>query len=209
MDEPLRFISFEGPEGSGKSTQAARLAARLRERGADVTLTREPGGTELGRQIRTWLLHRDQAMGREAEFLLYSADRAEHLRMVVRPALERGGFVISDRFVDSSYAYQGYGRGLDLDWLRAVSAGILGDVRPGLTFLLDLPPEEGLARLAGRDRLEGESLEFHRRVRAGYRELAARDPERWIVLDALRPPEALQSVVLEEVTRRWPSLSGS
>ena len=209
MGEPLRFISFEGPEGSGKSTQAARLAARLRERGADVTLTREPGGTELGRQIRTWLLHRDQAMGREAEFLLYSADRAEHLRTVVRPALGRGGFVISDRFVDSSYAYQGYGRGLDLDWLRAVSAGILGDVRPGLTFLLDLPPEEGLARLAGRDRLEGESLEFHRRVRAGYRELAARDPERWVVLDALRPPEALQSVVLKEVTRRWPSLSGS
>ncbi len=205
MNKPLRFVTFEGPEGSGKSTQAARLAARLRERGADVTLTREPGGTELGRRIRAWLLHRDEPMGHEAEFLLYSADRAEHLRTVVRPALERGGFVISDRFVDSSYAYQGYGRGLDLDWLRAVSAGILGDVRPALTFLLDLPPEEGLARLAGRDRLEGESLAFHRRVRAGYLELARREPDRWVVLDALSDSETLERRIFEEVSRRWPA----
>ena len=209
MGEPLRFISFEGPEGSGKSTQAGRLAAWLRARGASVTLTREPGGTLLGQEIRSWLLHREEPMGEEAEFLLYSADRAEHLRTIVRPALAEGAFVISDRFVDSSYAYQGYGRGLDLDWLRAVSAGILRGVRPSLTFLLDLPPERGLARLAGRDRLEGESLEFHRRVREGYRSLARSEPERFVVLDAELPADELENRITREVITRWPSLSGS
>jgi len=208
MDEPLRFISFEGPEGSGKSTQAARLAAWLRQQGAQATLTHEPGGTELGREVRRWLLHQGATMSAEAEFLLYSADRAEHVRTVIEPALAAGAFVISDRFVDSSYAYQGYGRGLDLAWLRAVSAGILRGVRPGLTFLLDLPPERGLARLAERDRLEGESLAFHRRVRAGYRALARGEPERFVILDAELPQEELEARIVQEVRNRWPGLNG-
>lgn len=208
MAEPLRFISFEGPEGSGKSTQAGRLASWMRGQGATVTLTHEPGGTELGREVRRWLLHQGVGMSPEAEFLLYSADRAEHVRTVLEPALAAGGFVVSDRFVDSSYAYQGYGRGLDLDWLRAVSEGILR-VRPSLTFLLDLPPEEGLARLSGRDRLEGESLAFHRRVREGYLALAAAEPQRFVVLDARRPPGELEARIRKEVSDRWPDLSGS
>ncbi len=208
MAEPLRFVSFEGPEGSGKSTQAGRLAAWMRGQGATVTLTHEPGGTELGREVRRWLLHHDASMSAEAEFLLYSADRAEHVRTVLEPALAAGGFVVSDRFVDSSYAYQGYGRGLDLDWLRAVSEGILR-VRPSLTFLLDLPPEEGLARLRGRDRLEGESLAFHRRVREGYLALAAAEPQRFVVLDARRPAGELEACIRKEVSDRWTDLSGS
>ncbi|WP_456446543.1 dTMP kinase [Oceanithermus sp.] len=208
MDEPLRFISFEGPEGSGKSTQAARLAARLRARGVAAVLTHEPGGTDLGREVRRWLLHQGVAMSPEAEFLLYSADRAEHVRTVLEPALAAGSFVICDRFVDSSYAYQGYGRGLDLAWLRAVSEGILHGVRPSLTFLLDLPPERGLARLAGRDRLEGESLAFHRRVREGYRSLAQSEPARFVVLDAELPADELEARIDREVISRWPSLSG-
>lgn len=208
MDEPLRFISFEGPEGAGKSTQAARLATWLRQQGVQVTLTHEPGGTDLGREVRRWLLHRGAAMSAEAEFLLYSADRAEHVRTVIAPVLATGAFVISDRFVDSSYAYQGYGRGLDLSWLRSVSEGILGDVRPSLTFLLDLPPERGLARRDDHDRLEAESLTFHRRVREGYRALAAREPERFVILDAELSVEALEARITQEVKNRWPSLSG-
>ncbi len=203
MNAPLRFVTFEGPEGAGKTTQAARLAEWLRTRGLEAVLTREPGGTELGREVRRWLLHRPEGMSAEAEFLLYSADRAEHLRRVVRPGLERGAFVISDRFVDSSYAYQGYGRGLDLDWLRAVSRGIVGETRPALTVLLDLPPEEGLARLSGRDRLEGEPAAFHARVRQGYLELARAEPERFLVLDAREDPESLAARIREEVNRRW------
>ncbi len=203
MGEPLRFITFEGPEGAGKTTQAVRLAEWLRARGLEAVLTREPGGTELGREVRHWLLHRPEGMSAQAEFLLYSADRAEHLRRVVRPGLERGAFVISDRFVDSSYAYQGYGRGLDLDWLRAVSRGIVGETRPALTVLLDLPPEEGLARLRGRDRLEGEPAAFHAQVRQGYLELARAEPERFLVLDAREDPESLAARIREEVSRRW------
>ncbi len=207
MGEPLRFISFEGPEGSGKSTQAGRLSVWLRGLGATVTLTHEPGGTALGEEIRRWLLHCDADMGPEAEFLLYSADRAEHVRTVLEPALAGGNFVICDRFVDSSYAYQGYGRGLDLSWLRAVSKKILR-VQPSLTFLLDLPPEQGLKRLADRDRLEGESLEFHRRVRKGYLDLASTEPGRYVVLNATLPEHELARRIQEEVSKRWPGLSG-
>ncbi len=203
MSEPLRFITFEGPEGSGKSTQARRLAEWLESRGATVRLTYEPGDSELGRELRRWLLHRQKPMSAAAEFLLYSADRAEHVKNVIAPALAAGGFVISDRFVDSSYAYQGYGRGLELDWLRRVSAGVIGGHTPALTILLDLPPEVGLARFEGRDRLEGESLAFHERVRAGYLELAAAEPERFVVVNAELPAEAVFARIRAAVRERW------
>ncbi|WP_457638113.1 dTMP kinase [Oceanithermus sp.] len=204
MNRPLRFISFEGPEGSGKSTQARRLADWLRARGQRVRLTYEPGDTGLGRRIRELLLHREEEMRPETEFLLYSADRAEHVENVIKPELEAGGFVICDRYVDSSYAYQGYGRGLPLDWLKQVSAGATRGVLPGLTFLLDIEPEEGFLRI-GRllDWLESEPLEFHRRVRSGYLHLAEAEPERFVVLNAAAPEDELFEQVVSAVGKRW------
>lgn len=186
------FFTFEGPEGAGKSTQARLLAAWLRAKGREVVLTREPGGTRLGQAIRGLLLHQDH-MCAEAEYLLYSADRAEHMQRVIQPALGLGQIVLCDRWLDSSLAYQGYGRGLDLGWLRAVAQGATQGIRPHKTFLFDLPPEVGLERFEGRDRLEREPLEFHRRVRQGYLELAQAEPERFVVLDATQPLEALQA----------------
>lgn len=186
------FITFEGSEGAGKSTQARLLAEWLRAKGREVVLTREPGGTRLGQAIRGLLLHQDH-MCAEAEYLLYSADRAEHMQTLIRPALQQGQVVLCDRWLDSSLAYQGYGRGLDLRWLRAVAQGATQGIRPHKTFLFDLPPEVGLERFEGRDRLEREPLEFHRRVRQGYLELARAEPERFVVLDATQPLEALQA----------------
>lgn len=186
------FITFEGPEGAGKSTQARLLAEWLRAKGREVVLTREPGGTRLGQAIRGLLLHQDH-MCAEAEYLLYSADRAEHMQTLIRPALQQGQVVLCDRWLDSSLAYQGYGRGLDLGWLRAVAQGATQGIRPHKTFLFDLPPEVGLERFEGRDRLEREPLEFHRRVRQGYLELAQAEPERFVLLDATQPLEALQA----------------
>lgn len=186
------FITFEGPEGAGKSTQARLLAEWLRGQGREVVLTREPGGTQLGQEIRHLLLHQGQ-MCAEAEYLLYSADRAEHMQTLIRPALQQGQVVLCDRWLDSSLAYQGYGRGLDLGWLRAVAQGATQGIRPHKTFLFDLPPEVGLKRFEGRDRLEREPLEFHRRVRQGYLELAQAEPERFVILDATQPLEALQA----------------
>lgn len=192
--ETLRglFLTFEGPEGAGKSTQTRLLAAWLEQQGLAVVQTREPGGTRLGQAIRGLLLHQD-AMCAEAEYLLYSADRAEHMQTLIRPALLRGEVVLCDRWLDSSLAYQGYGRGLDLAWLRQVAQGATLGVKPHKTFLFDLPPEVGLQRFEGRDRLEREPLEFHRRVRQGYLELARAEPERFVVLDATQTPEELQA----------------
>ncbi|MCL4454638.1 MAG: dTMP kinase [Deinococcus sp.] len=187
------FITFEGPEGAGKSTQVTLLAEWLRARGLEAYTTREPGGTPLGREIRRLLLSQD--MSAETEYLLYSADRAEHVRKVVLPALEEGKIVISDRHLDSSLAYQGYGRGLPLDWLRQVAAGAVGSLRPHRTILLDLPPEAGLARLEQHDRLEQEHLEFHQRVRGGYLQLARGEPARYLVVDATQSQQAVQAAI--------------
>lgn len=192
------FITFEGPEGAGKSTQARLLAEWLSSQGHQVVQTREPGGTALGRDIRQLLLHQDH-MTREAEYLLYSADRAEHMQTLIRPALEAGRIVLCDRWLDSSLAYQGYGRGLSLEWLRAVAAGATQGVKPDKTFLFDLPPEVGLGRFEGKDRLEREPLEFHRRVRAGYLELAQAEPGRFTVLDATASLEAIQDFLREHL----------
>ncbi|GIW26430.1 dTMP kinase [Meiothermus sp.] len=186
------FLTFEGPEGAGKSTQMRLLAEWLEGQRYPVVQTREPGGTRLGQAIRELLLHQD-AMCAEAEYLLYSADRAEHMQTLIRPALGQGQVVLCDRWLDSSLAYQGYGRGLNLEWLRQVARGATQGVKPHKTFLFDLPPEVGLARFEGRDRLEREPLAFHRRVRQGYLELARAEPERFVVLDATQTPEALQA----------------
>ncbi len=192
------FLTFEGPEGAGKSTQIRLLAVWLQEQGFSVVETREPGGTRLGQGIRRLLLHQDQ-MCAEAEYLLYSADRAEHMQTLIRPALAQGQTVLCDRWLDSSLAYQGFGRGLDLDWLRAVAQGAVQEVQPNRTFLFDLPPEVGLARLANPDRLERESIEFHRRVRQGYLKLAAAELERFVVLDAPLTSQTLQAQLREHL----------
>jgi dTMP kinase len=189
------FVTFEGIDGSGKSTQATLLAERLAADGRDVVLTREPGGTELGERIRDLLLHGGH-VSPWAEALLYAASRAQHVDEVIRPALERGAWVVCDRYVDSSIAYQGVGRGLGLDRVLDLNLAAVGGLLPHRTFLLELDPAELADRLQGdHDRLEREPGDFHARVAAGYRELAARFPERIVVLDASRPPEALAEEV--------------
>jgi dTMP kinase len=182
------FITLEGPEGSGKSTQAPRLADHLRQKGWNVLLTREPGGTPIGDQIRA-VLHDlgNTSMHPRTELLLYSASRAQIVNEVIRGHLASGGTVVSDRYADSSMAYQGYGQGLPLEDLRTITAFATGGLTPDLTFLLDLPVSAGLARRRGSDewnRLDAYQIEFHERVRAGYAQMVAADPKRWVVVDA-------------------------
>jgi dTMP kinase len=179
MARPGRLIVFEGGEASGKSTQAARLAADL-----GAVLTREPGGTTIGKRIRELVLDPGAvAMAPSTEALLMAADRAQHVAEVIEPALASGQDVVTDRYVPSSLAYQGYGRGMDVDALRRVSAEMAGAVEPDLVVLLEVPASIAAGRLEGRDRMEAAGDEFHARVADGYRRLAAADPDRWIVVD--------------------------
>ena len=203
------LISFEGIEGCGKSTQAKLLARRLERVGRSCLLTREPGGTQIGREIRRVLLHPAHSrMVPEVELALYFADRAQHLCEVIRPALEEGRIVITDRFTDSSIAYQGFGRGLSRRMIRSFDQLMTGGARPRYTVLLDLRPEDGLRRARVRNertrrshtqgRFELERLEFHRRVRKGYLRLARQEKRRYIVVPAMG--ERLQ--VHEEIWKR-------
>jgi len=189
------FITFEGGEGSGKTTQLKALLTRLRSLDRDVLETREPGGTAIGNQVRGLLLDGENArMAALAELFLYEASRAQLVQEVIRPALAAGRIVLCDRFTDSTVAYQGYGRGLDRDLIGRLNHLAANGLQPDLTLLLDLDPAVGLARVSKRltdsrlrrDRLEDERLEFHQRVQAGYRALAAEEPDRLMVLDAAR-----------------------
>ncbi|MEK9810556.1 MAG: dTMP kinase [Candidatus Nanopelagicales bacterium] len=186
------FIAFEGGEGAGKSTQASALADHLAARGHAVTRTREPGGTPAAEAIRSVLLDPANAgLDDRAEALLFAAARGEHVARVIRPALERGDIVVCDRFMDSSVAYQGIARGLGRERVADLSLWATGGLRPDLAVLLDVDPALGLARLEGPDRLEAEPGEWHQRVREGFRQIAADDPDRYLVLDASRPVEDL------------------
>lgn len=189
------FITLEGGEGVGKTTQQALLAERLQREGYACVSTREPGGTALGEALRELLLHGDP-LTPLAELLLYAADRAEHVNKVIAPALAVGQVVICDRFTDSTLAYQGYGRGLDLQQVRQLNHLATGGLQPHLTLWLDLPPEVGLARTGLADRLEQERLEFHRRVHQGFQALAAAEPQRIVRIDAGGSP-------LEVAARIW------
>jgi dTMP kinase len=192
----IMFITFEGPDGSGKTSQIGMLAGHLRARGFTVLTTREPGGTAIGDQIRACLHDvANTAMAAETELLLYSASRAQLVQEVIRPSLAAGHVVLCDRFADSSMAYQGYGRGLDREQLALLTAVATGGLKPDLTLLLDIDVERGLARRATNheemNRLDLETVAFHNRVRQGYHQLAAQEPDRWRVVDADREATAV------------------
>jgi dTMP kinase len=196
------FIAFEGGDGVGKSTQARALVDVLSRRGYDVVATSEPGGSVVGQQIRAIVL--DPATGMiddRAETLLYAADKAEHVRSVIRPALDRGAVVVTDRYVDSTLAYQGAGRALGTDAVEAVARWATGDLRPHLTVLLDVAPELALGRFSGADRLEAESTEFHTRVRTEFLRLAEADRAHYLVVDAHRALADIAAEVLVRVDR--------
>ena len=187
-----RFIVFEGGEGAGKSTQSAALSDYLQARGHEVLCTREPGGTPAAEAIRAVLLDPSNAgLDDRAEALLFAAARGDHAARVIRPALERGEIVISDRYLDSSVAYQGVARGLGAERVAELSLWATGGLVPDLTIVLDVNPALGLARVVGPDRLESEPLEWHARVRQGFLDIAAAAPDRYLVLDGSRPAEDL------------------
>lgn len=199
-----RFITLEGPDGSGKTSQAARLAAGLRAVGHDVVLTREPGGTVVGDRIRDILMAPDGRMSPATDVLLFNAARAEHVTEIVRPALAAGRSVVCARYADSTLAYQGYGSGQPLETLRSVIAYATGGLVPDLTILLDLPAEAGLGRKPTDDHTRFEvafDIEYHRRVRAGFLALAAAEPSRWVVVDADRDADAVYADVFAAAIR--------
>jgi dTMP kinase len=199
------FITFEGVEGAGKTTQIRLLAAGLGEAGRqDVLTTREPGDGPLGKELRSLALHPPMGIAVEsrAELLIMLADRAQHVGQVIRPHLNTGGVVLCDRYADSSVAYQGYGRGLDLADIHMLNAYATDGLIPDLTVLLDIDPAIGLARQKERSVMEDEALPFHLRIRAGFLELAQAAPVRWLVLNAARPPAEVQADIWSAVSPR-------
>jgi dTMP kinase len=200
------FISLEGPEGSGKTSQLPALAEYLRQHGFSVLTTREPGGTSIGEQIRT-VLHtlENKEMNPRTEILLFQASRAQLVEQIIKPQLKKGGVVLSDRYADSTLAYQGYGHQIDIESLRVLVTFATGGLKPDLTILLDVDVETGLRRkeLKGEwNRLDAYDLEFHKRVRQGYLQLVQAEPERWVVVDASHSPKKVQDELRRVVAER-------
>ena len=202
------FITFEGPEGSGKTSQIIPLADFLREKGFNVITTREPGGTAIGEQIRDILTRLDNTgMHPRAEILLFLAARAQLVEQSIRPHLEQGSLVISDRYADATLAYQGYGHGTDLQLLHQLLNFATGNLWPDLTILLNLDPENGLQRKRSEgewNRLDAYELAFHKRVWQGYQELAHQDPQRWVIIDASQPLDIVQREIRQVILERLP-----
>jgi dTMP kinase len=203
------FITFEGPEGSGKTSQIPTLARYLRQTGYDVLTTREPGGTPIGDQVRSVLLNKDNNdMQLRTEILLFQASRAQLVDQVIRPHLEKGGIVLCDRYADSTLAYQGYGYGISIRGLEAIINFATGGLKPDLTLLLDIDVEVGLKRRqkdGDTNRLDIFELTFHQRVRDGYHQLAQADPLRWVIVDADQPPETVQKNIRKVISQRLKS----
>jgi dTMP kinase len=195
------FVSFEGADGSGKSTQAQRLRDTLAAEGREVVLTREPGGTELGERARELVLNGPH-MGAWAEAALYASSRAQHVEEVIRPALDRGAVVVCDRYIDSSLAYQGVGRGLGVDAVLELNLAVTGGLLPDVTFLLLIDPDVASGRYDKSDRLEREGAALQVAVDAAYRELATRFPERIVTVDADRPPAEIGNEIREQLRQR-------
>ncbi len=200
------FITLEGPEGGGKTTQINALAEFLRAAGRQTLTLREPGGTPISEQVRAILMNLgNTAMHPRSEILLFLAARAQLVEEVIRPALAQGKVILCDRYADSTLAYQGYGHGVELDVLRRLLDFATGGLQPNLTFLLDIDPLEGLRRKQAAsewNRLDAYDADFHHRVRQGYRQLAAADPQRWVVVDASQPAEAVQTVLRQNILAR-------
>lgn len=209
-----RFITFEGGEGAGKSTQIRLLAEALRPHAREVVVTREPGGTPFAERLRSLILAgKARQLGAFGEALLFSAARIDHIDRIIRPALARGAVVLCDRFADSTRAYQGARGGVQEDMLAVLERVTLCGVNPDLTFILDLPPETGLARARQRrghghaDRFEGEDLSFHVQLRKKFLEIASAEPERCQVIDATRPKDEVAATIWSACVKRWPSLA--
>ncbi len=208
------FITFEGIEGSGKSTQLRQLEAALRARGRELVVTKEPGGTPLADRIRELLLDSSSVIDPVAEVLLFAASRRQHVFEVIRPALERGAVVLCDRFTDSTLAYQGFGRLIDLDRLRELNAWATGGLVPDLVIIFDLPEQTGLSRARQRNsgsvqdegRFEAEDLRFHRRIREGYLALAVAEPKRYAVLESSGGVEDVHARLVALLSERAPGL---
>ena len=203
------FITFEGGEGCGKSTQSRLLRKKLEQQNIPVVLTHEPGGTALGNELRKTLKRkRDSSISPQAELFLLAASRAQLVAELIRPALEEGKVVICDRFTHSTMVYQGYGRGLDFTAIKMVNNMATRYLNPDLIILLDISPEQGLARKQSlKDRFELEDLSFHRRVREGYVKMAAAEPDRWLVIDASLPKAKIAEIIWDRVSRLLPNLS--
>ena len=201
------FITFEGPDGSGKTTQVKRIGRKLIEKGFDIVYTREPGGTEISDQVREILMNmKNKQMCPRTEILLFCAARAQLVEEVIRPALQSGKIVISDRYADSTLAYQGYGHGFEQETLKQLLNFATGNLWPDLTFLLDISAEKGLRRRISNqeewNRMDDYQLAFHERVRNGYHQLAAADPQRWEIIDADQSEEAVENEIMQRLARR-------
>jgi dTMP kinase len=203
------FITFEGGEGCGKSTHSRLLLKKFEQQNVPAILTHEPGGTPLGDELRKALKkRRENPISPQAELFLVAASRAQLVSEAIRPALEAGKVVICDRFTDSTMVYQGYGRGLDFTAIKMVNNMATTHISPDLKILLDIPPEQGLARKSSlKDRFEVEDLSFHQRVREGYLKMAGADPDRWLVIDASLPKAKVAGIIWDRVSRLLPGLS--